>query len=359
MAEIVVDYCTKMEENDKVLIQTTTLAVPLVEAIYKESLKKGAHPEMSLYTDNMFALFYAYAKDHQLQYTSPFMKYYMENLDVIISILADYNLKHLTSVSPERIATRSKAQKVINNTMMRRAHEGTLEWTLTVYPTHALAQEAGMSLLEYEEFVYHACFVDTTDPIAEWNKLSKTQEKIVQYLNGKSTLHIVGEDTDLTVKMQGRKWMNSDGRRNFPSGEVYTGPVEDSAEGTIRFTYPGIYMGREVEDITLTFEKGEVVKAHAKKGDELLQEMLGTDEGARRLGEAAIGTNYGITKFTKNMLFDEKIGGTIHLALGRSILETGGINESAIHWDLLKDMKIDSRIYADDELFYENGKFLI
>jgi len=359
MAKVVVDYCTKMEENDKVLIQTTTLAVPLVEAIYKESLKKGAHPEMSLYTDNMFALFYTYAKDHQLTYTSPFMKYYVENLDIIISILADYNLKHLTNVKPEKIATRSKAQEVINATIMKRAHEGTIEWTLTVYPTHALAQEAGMSLLEYEEFVYHACFVDTADPIAEWKKLSETQEKIVQHLNGKSTLHIVGEDTDLTMDITGRKWMNSDGHRNFPSGEVYTGPVEDSAEGTIRFTYPGIYMGKEVEDITLTFEKGKVVKAHAKKGDELLQEMLAIDEGARRIGEAAIGTNYGICKFTKNMLFDEKIGGTIHLALGRSILDTGGINNSAIHWDLLKDMKDGGLIYADGELFYKNGKFLI
>lgn len=354
-----VDYCLQIEENDKVLIQGTTLAVPLVEALYKESIIKGAHPEVSLLTDNMQNIFFEYAQDHQLDYVSPFRKHYVENVDAIVTILAEYNLKYLTNVSPEKIARRTKAQEALNATFLTRAHEGTLEWTVAVHPTHAMAQEACMSLLEYEEFVYHACFVDTPDPIAEWKKISKIQEKMVDYLNEKSTLHIVGEDTDLTVSIEGRKWINSDGRRNFPSGEVFTGPVEDSAEGKIRFTFPGIYSGKEVEDITLTFEKGKVVKASAQKGDDFLQEMLTLDEGAKRMGEIAIGTNYGITKFTKNILFDEKIGGTIHLALGRSIPDTGGTNASAIHWDLMKDMKDEGLIYADDELFYKNGKVLI
>lgn len=359
MARAVVDYSSEMEEKDKVLIQGTTLAVPLVEAIYRESLLKGAYPEVSLLTDNLQVLFYQHAEDHQLEYVSPFMKYYVDNLDVIITVLAEYNLKQLTSINPEKIGRRLKAQQALNATILKRAHEGTLEWTLTLYPTHALAQEASMSLLEYEDFVYHACFVDMPDPVAEWKKLSQSQEKIVDYLNGKSTLQIVGEDTDLSMRFTERTWINSDGHRNFPSGEVFTGPVEDSAEGTIRFTYPGIYMGKEVEDIILTFEKGSVVEAHAEKGDDLLQEMLSKDDGARRIGEVAIGTNYGITKFTKNILFDEKIGGTIHVALGRSIPDTGGVNDSAIHWDLLKDMKSEGRIYADGELFYENGEFLI
>jgi aminopeptidase len=342
-----------------VLIQSTTLAVPLVEAVYKESIIKGAHPEVSLSTGNMQNLFYTYAQPHQLDYESPFRKYYVDNIDAVITILADYNVRHLTSVSPEKVVRRTKALEEINSTISKRASEGTLEWTLVVYPTHAMAQEASMSLLEYEEFVYHACFVDMPDPVAEWKKMSAIQENIVNYLNRKSTLHIVGEDTDLTVTIQGRKWINSDGRRNFPSGEVFTGPQENSAEGTIRFTFPGIYSGKEVEDITLTFEKGEVTQAHAKKGDDLLQKMITVDEGARRVGEIAIGTNYGITKFTKNILFDEKIGGTIHLALGRSILDTGGTNASAIHWDMIKDMKGEGQIYADGELFYENGTFLI
>jgi aminopeptidase len=359
MAKVIVDYCTEMKAKDKVLIQGTTLAVPLVEAVYKESIVKGAHPEIFLLTDNIQSIFYKYAQEHQLHYTSPFMTYYVENLDIIISIMADYNSKDLTNVNPKKIGKKTKANKEINATILRRAQEGTLKWNLTVYPTHAMAQEASMSLIEYEEFVYDACFLNCDDPIGEWKKLSKNQEKIVNYLNGKSKLTITGEDTELNVSVQGRTWVNSDGRRNFPSGEVFTSPVESSANGCIRFTYPGIYMGKEMKDITLTFEKGKVIEAHAEKGNDFLQEMLNIDEGARRLGEVAIGTNYGITKFTKNILFDEKIGGTMHLALGRSLPETGGKNDSAIHLDLVKDMKPEGRMYADDELFYKDGKILI
>ncbi len=359
MAKVICDYCTSTKENDKVLIQSTTLGVPLVEAVYEESIKKGAHPEVLLSTDNMKSIFFTHAQDHQLAYTSPFLTYYMENVDVVLAILAEYNSKHLSSVDPRKISRRSKAQETINATVLRRGQEGTLHWTLTVYPTHAMAQDASMSLLEYQDFVYHACFVDCSDPIAEWKKLSAEQERIVNYLNGKSMLHIEGEDTDLKVNIMDRTWINSDGRQNLPSGEVFTSPVEDSVEGTIRFTYPGIYLGKEVQDITLTFEKGKVVQASAEVGDDFLQEMLKVDEGSKRVGEVAIGMNYGITKFTKNILFDEKIGGTIHLALGRSLPDTGGKNESAIHWDLLKNMESDGRLYADGELFYENGKALI
>lgn len=359
MAKVLVDYCAKVKEKDKVLIRGTTLAAPLVEAVYKESILKGAHPEVSLSTDNMESIFYCHAQDHQLQYESPFLKYYVENLDAIISIKADYNAKDLTNVNPEKIAKRTKANEEISATVLQRAYEGVFNWTLTVYPTHSLAQEASMSLLEYQEFVYTACFLDKKDPVAEWKKLAQAQEKMVQYLTDKSSIHITGEGTDLTAAVTGRTWVNSDGHRNFPSGEVFTSPLEDSVTGTIQFTYPGIYMGKEVEDITLTFEKGTVVEAHAGKGDDLLQEMLNVDDGARKVGEVAIGTNYGITKFTKNILFDEKIGGTMHLALGRSIPDAGGKNVSAVHWDLVKDLKVEGRMYADGELFYENGKILI
>lgn len=358
MAKVLTEYCTDVKERDKVLIMGTTLAVPLVEAVYRESVIKGAHPEIILQTENATSIFYRYAQEHQLSYTSPFMKYYMENLDVIISVLADYNMKNLTNVNPEKIAKKSKAQEEINATLLRRAYERTLRWCLTAYPTHAMAQEASMSLLDYEEFVYNACFINSDDPVSEWRKLSQLQEEISAFLEKKSELHLVGESTDLTMHIGGRTWINSDGRENFPSGEVFTGPVEDTAEGTIRFTYPGIYMGNEVEDIALTFRKGVVTEAHAEKGNDLLQKMLNVDEGAKRIGEIAIGTNYGITKFTKNILFDEKIGGTIHMALGRSIPDSGGKNSSAIHWDILKDMK-NGKMYADGELFYENGKVLI
>ncbi|MDH5754859.1 MAG: aminopeptidase, partial [Candidatus Bathyarchaeota archaeon] len=226
------------------------------------------------------------------------------------------------------------------------------------YPINAQAQEASMSLAEYEDFVYISCLVDKEDSISEWKKIHKQQEKICEFLNQVSEIRIVGEDTDLTFNVKGRKWINCSGKENMPDGEVFTGPIENSANGAIRFTFPGIVAGREVEDITITFRDGKVVKASAAKGDELLQQLLKID-GADRIGEAAIGTNYGITRFTKNMLFDEKMGGTIHIALGASIPESGGLNKSAIHWDILKDMKKDGEIYADRKLFYKNGKFLI
>lgn len=359
MAQTICEYCTEVQEDEKIFVQTTTLAIPLVEALYTECIKKGAHPEISLRSGNMQNLFFTYAQEHQLEYCSPIMKHVVDTFDVIITILADFNVKQFSNVDPKKMATRSKATQPINATILDRTFRGEMRWNLAAFPTHSLAQEANMSLLEYEEFVYRACFLDKADPVTEWKALSEEQARMVSYLNDKSTLHIVGDDTDLLMNIKDRVWINSDGKRNFPSGEVFTGPIETSAEGTIRFTYPGIYMGKEIENIGLTFEKGEVVQAHAQKGENLLQEMLSIDEGARRIGEIAVGTNYGIDRFTKNILFDEKIGGTIHLALGRSMPDSKGENISAIHWDLLKDMKEGGKIFADGELFYENGKFLI
>jgi aminopeptidase len=215
-----------------------------------------------------------------------------------------------------------------------------------------------MSLGEYEDFVYHSCLLDKKDPVAEWKEIHKKQRKICDFLNTVENVRIVGEDTDLTLDVKGRKWVNASGERNMPDGEVFTGPVENSAEGKIRFTFPGVYMGREVQDILLTFKKGKVVEASATKGEALLKELIKI-EGAERVGEVAVGTNYGITRFTKNILFDEKMGGTIHMALGNDYLETGALNRSAIHWDILKDMKNNGEIYADGNLFYKNGKFQI
>jgi len=223
----------------------------------------------------------------------------------------------------------------------------------------AFAQEGNMGTMEYKEFVYNALALDKDDPVAYWQSVKKEQEAIVEVLRTGKELRIVGEDTDLVMSIEGRGWINACGDKNLPDGEVFTSPVEDSVNGTIRFTYPGIFMGKEVEDIALTFEKGVVIKATAAKGQDLLDHILGIDEGAKRLGEIAIGTNPGITKFTKNILFDEKLTGTIHCALGNGFEESGGKNESAIHWDILADMTKGGKIFADDELFYENGKFLL
>ena len=279
-------------------------------------------------------------------------------MDVNISVLSEPNPRRLSNISPECIRTFQASRSGLTEIFHRRVAEGKLRWTLLPFPITDQAQEASMSLTEYEDFVYASCLVNKKDPVAEWKKIHKEQEKICSFLNKASKIQIKGEDTDLSFSVKGRKWMNCGGDKNMPDGEVFTGPVENSVSGRIRFTYPGIYMGREVEDISLVFRNGKVAKASAAKGEDLLKEIVKI-KGADRLGEAAIGTNYGITRFTKNMLFDEKMGGTIHMALGNAYPETGALNKSAIHWDILKDMKKNAEIYADEQLFYKNGKFLL
>ena len=266
--------------------------------------------------------------------------------------------KKLTNVDPGKIKMHSAARSELVEILNKREAEGEYRWAGLPYPVNAEAQEAAMALQEYEDFVYNSCLLDKDDPAAEWRRINGEQERICKFLNQASEIRAVGEDTDLTFNVEGRKWINRSGQKNLPDGEVFTAPIEDSANGTIRFTFPGIFSSREIEDIQLTFKDGKVVEASAAKGDEFLQQILKID-GADRLGEVAIGTNYGITRFTKNMLFDEKMGGTIHMALGfNPAPETGGLNKSAVNWDILKDMKKDGEIYADDKLFYRNGKFI-
>jgi len=357
LADIITGYSVEIKEGDLVMVQSSILSAPLIEKIYENLIMKGANVEIKLEPENISDIYFKYASEKQLKYVSPVRKYSIGKIDIFISIWADYNTKNMNNVDPGRMATRVAANAELNKIFMEREAKGELQWTLAPYPTQAMAQEAGMSLIEYRDFVYGTLFLDKDNPIEEWKKISKKQEKIADYLNKKSELRFVGEDTDLTLSTKGRKWINCDGKKNLPDGEVFTGPIEDSANGKIRFTYPGIYMGREIEDIKLTFKDGEVIDAKAAKGEDLLKKLLEID-GAKRIGEIAIGTNYGVQRFTKNMLFDEKMGGTMHLALGRAIPESGGKNFSSIHWDILKNMK-NGKIYADGEVFYENGKFLI
>jgi aminopeptidase len=278
-------------------------------------------------------------------------------MDVSIGIFCEPNPKSLTNIDPVAIRTNLASRSEIREIFFKRVSEGSLRWTGFPFPITDQAQEASMALPEYEDFVYGSCLVDKKDPVAEWKKIRVKQEKICSFLNKAKKIRIVGEDTDLTFGVEGRKWVNCSGEKNMPDGEIFTAPVDNSANGKIRFTFPGIYTGREVEDISFTFKNGKIVKASAAKGEDLLKELIKI-KGADRIGEAAIGTNYGITRFTKEMLFDEKMGGTIHLAIGEAYPEAGGVNKSAIHWDILKDMKKDGEIYADEELFYRNGKFL-
>jgi aminopeptidase len=357
LAKLCVHYSVGVKPNELVVIQGSDLAFPLMHEIYKESLLCGAHVEMIPRPDVQYT-FFKYAKEHQLKFVSPLTKFLVENANAMIRVACDPNPKRLTTIDSARIGKHSASQKEISEIFNKRYTEGKLRWTVLPYPISAQAQEAAMSLEEYEDFVYGSCLLDKKDPELEWKKIQKQQERIRNLLDKTSQIRIIGEDTELTLSVKGRRWLNCCGKLNMPDGEIYTGPVENSLNGTIRFTYPGIYSGKEVEDITLTFSKGRVIKASAAKGDELLREILKI-QGANHIGEAAIGTNYGITQFTKEMLFDEKMGGTIHMALGDSYPETGGLNKSAIHWDLLKNMKKGGEIYADGKLFYKNGKFLI
>jgi aminopeptidase len=357
LAQLSVHYSVNLKPREKVLIQGTEQALPLINELYKECLLSDAYPIVMPNLDVQYT-FYKYAKEHQLKFVSPLEKFVLENIDVRIGIFCEPSPKGLSNIDPSRIRMRSASRKELAGIFYKRVAEGKLRWTGLPYPIDAQAQEAAMSIEEYEDFVYSSCLVDREDPVAEWKKVHQQQQRICDFLNQASEIHIIGEDTDLTFNVKDRKWINCSGKENMPDGEVFTGPIENSVNGTIRFTFPGIVSGREVEDIKLSFKDGKVVKASAAKGDELLQQLLKV-EGTERVGETAIGTNYGITKFTKSMLFDEKMGGTVHMALGNSYPESGGKNESAIHWDILKDMKKDGEIYADDKLFYKNGKFLI
>ena len=359
MAKVMTNYSLNIKKGQEILIVGGIEGEPLMGEVYKQVLQLGAHPTMypTFYHD--IETYYKYANDDQLKHVNPLMKFVYENFDGMIQVISQKNTKNLTNVDPKRIALRNSSYIDIVRTISEREARGEYQWVLTEYPTDSIAQEASMSLTDFKEFMFKACLVDREDPVSEWKAISEKQQKICDWLSEREEFRYVGLDTDMTFSIKGRKWINCDGRLNFPDGEVFTCPIEDSVNGTIRFTYPLIYQGNEVEDVTLTFKDGVVSDYSAAKGEKLLKEIIATDEGSNKVGEIAIGTNYGIDKFTKNILFDEKMGGTVHLALGLSAEPTIGKNISSIHLDILKDMRYGGKIYADGELFYENGKFLI
>ena len=362
LAILATDYCVPVSEGKKIGIVGNAATASLIQQLYKHILLKGGHPILYLRPqdfDGLEELLFTYGTEKQITFVSPFTRFFYSEIDAVIQIFAETNTKRLSNVPPNRLKQNAASQREIVDIRAKRLLKpGGL--AIIPYPTEALAQEAEMSLFEYQDFVAKACFLDKQDPAKEWKELSTIQENIVKRLNKAKNMRFVGLDTDLRLSVEGRRWFSCDGHVNMPDGEIFTSPIENSAEGQIRFTYPGIEMGREVVDITLTFKSGEVVGARAEKGEEFLKEIIKTDEGARRIGEIAVGTNIGIDRFTKNMLFDEKMGHCIHLALGLAPIpeETGGKNQSSIHWDLLKDMRT-GEIYADNELVYQKGKFVL
>ena len=355
LAEVLVHYSLEINPGQQVSLRTNPLAEELALAFYAEAVKAGAHVFPQVGLPGLDEVFFKNASDEQLDYVPPIRKLVTETFDAELVIGAEFNTRSLSGVDPARIARLRRARAPLSKAFMERAARMELRWCYTEFPTQASAQEADMSLMDYQDFVYGAGLLDKPDPVAAWMEEGKRQEELIHWLSGKDQVVMKGENIDLSLSILGRKFKEADGKYNFPDGEIFTGPVEESAHGWVRFSYPAIYDGQEVIDVELWFEDGKVVREQASKGQQLLTSLLDTDNGARFLGEWGIGTNYGIQRFTKNMLFDEKIGGTIHLALGASYPETGGKNDSGLHWDMLCDMA-SSEIRVDGELFYKDGK---
>ncbi len=358
LADVLIHYSLDVQPGQQMVIQTSPLADELTLACYAEALRCGAHVFIQNQVPGQDELYYKLASDAQLEYISPIRQMVIEKFDTMLNLWADYNTRELSGVNPSRMALRQKANAPLSKTYMTRAARGELHWCITVYPTQAMAQDADMSLSDYQDFVYKAGKLDESDPVAAWKAEYEHQLRLVEWLKGKDRAVLKGNDIDLTLSIKGRTFDTAAGKFNFPDGEIYTGPVENSANGWVRFRYPGIYEGQEIQDIELRFEDGKVVSEKASKGQELLTSLLNMDAGSRYLGELGIGTNYDIPRFTKNMLFDEKLGGTIHMAVGAGYPETGSKNESGLHWDMLCDMH-ESEITVDGELFYKEGKVII
>lgn len=359
LADLLVNFSVAVQPGDKVLLRSNLGAMPLLTASYRAVIQAGGHPVVAYFDDSLTEILLKEGNDAQIDFVDDARQLILETFDCLIGIRGATNTRALTGVDPSRQQRLSAAGRGIQETIMRRTAVGEFRWVATLFPTEAYAQDADMSLAEYEAFVYGACHVDKADPVAVWRERAQWQQKLVDWLAGKQQMKVQGTNVDLTLSINGRTFVNDHGRANMPGGEIFTGPVEQSVNGWVRFSYPAIHEGREVEGIELCFEEGKVVQASARKNEPFLLSVLDTDPWARYLGEFAIGTNEGIDRFTRSILFDEKIGGTIHMALGAGYPQTGSLNQSAVHWDMICDMRDGGQIWVDGELFYENGRFLI
>jgi aminopeptidase len=359
LADVLVNYSTRVQMDDLVRLSGPPQARPLLVALYRAVLKAGGHPHVEMIPDELAEIKLKEAGEPQLQFEDPLDLYMVERIDASINVGASENTKALSGTDPKRQALVSQARKKQMTRFLERAALGELHWVYTQLPCQSAAQDAQMSLAEYEQFVFAAGYLDRDNPAAAWSDFSRRQQKMVDYLNEIEEIRFTTpQGTDLRLSVSGRAWINCDGHENFPDGEVFTGPVETATEGVVRYSFPAVYGGREVSDIRLQFREGRVVDASATQGEEFLFAMLDQDPGARVLGEIALGTNYSVQRYTKNTLFDEKIGGTFHAALGAAYPETGGQNQSGLHWDMVCDLRQGGEVYANGKLFSGNGRFL-
>ncbi|MBN2537289.1 aminopeptidase, partial [candidate division WOR-3 bacterium] len=354
MAGVIAGYSLALRPGDLVLVQSEPPGFPLVREFYRAALAAGANPYFRAEWPELVAIRLNEGSDEQLGFVSGISRLEVEQVNARLVIRAPQNLAATAGCRPDRQALAARAARPLFERLMERRAAGELRTCLTQFPTDASAQQAGMSLEGYEEFVFRACLLHEDDPVAAWQRVSRDQQRHVDLLDRVSGLRFEAPGTDIRMSVKGRKWINSDGKANFPSGEVFSAPVEDSVEGRVRFDVPCPYKGRAVEGVELEFRAGKVVAAKAERGDEFLQAQLDTDEGSRTLGEVAFGLNYSIDRPTGNILFDEKLGGTIHLALGAGYPDSGSRNKSAIHWDLIRTMT-PGRVSADGKTIYEDG----
>ena len=361
-AQILVDYSTRVKPGDTVAITGSTVAVPAIKALYELILERGGYPHVLMDFPGQKEIHIAHANDEQLDFIPLFHKMAFEEFDVLIKLRSEVNTRQFSGFDPDRVAQFHNGLGLapLIATQMKRGAEGSLRWMSTLYPTNAYAMEADMGFEEYQDFFFRSCHadMDTADPVAYWRGVKQEQERLIERITGHDKVTLRGPNVDLSLSIKDRIFKNACGENNMPDGEIFTGPVENSANGWVQFTYPAMYEGVIVEGVKLTFEDGKVVEATAEKNQDILIKMLDSDPGARYLGEFAIGNNFEIDKFTKSILFDEKIGGTFHLALGGGYPETGSLNRSLIHWDMICDMRRDSEIHLDGELFYKNGQFV-
>ncbi|MDX6615113.1 MAG: aminopeptidase [Solirubrobacterales bacterium] len=359
LARIMVEHSTGVKKDDVCLIEGEMAAAPLLKAIFEQVVIAGGHPVTNVGLEEQNVTFLEHASDEQLAWVAPPAKWAVEEADVRFAVMASINNRELSKIPPERQRARQIARQPLMKTMMERAAKDELRWSLTLFPTNAYASEAKMSLSAYEDFYYAACLATDDDPVGAWKRASEETKRLADWIQGREEVHITGPGTDIKLNVAGRTFIAADGKHNMPDGEFFTGPHEDSAEGEITFHLPATYAGREVSGVKFRFEGGKVVDATAERGEEFLNEMLDSDEGARRLGELGIGTNFGITKGTGEILLDEKIGGTVHLAVGASYPDTGGVNESAVHWDMICDLRQGGSIVVDGEELEKDGRFVV
>ena len=358
LAEVICGHSTGLSEGDLVLIQGPALAEPLMVEMVRSALERGAVPRVRPTLDGADLAYLEQAGQHQLEHLPAWAMEEMDAIDVRIAIHAAWNTRELSNVDPVKLATRQGAMAPLMARYMERSAAGDLRWCVTAFPCEAFAQDSDMSLDQYADFVFRAGWLDRPDPVAAWRAYAGTLEQLAERLSQVQRLRLLAEDTDLTVGVGGRTWRASSGTHNFPDGEVFTGPREAETEGHVRFTFPAVHGGREVADVRLTFEGGRVVASEAAGGEQYLQRMIAMDDGAAILGEFAIGTNYAVDRFTHQILFDEKIGGTCHMALGAGYPETGSVNQSGLHWDMVCDLRSGGEIHADGEPIYRDGEFL-